>query len=44
VVTEEVQQGPLPRLAAPVWRAALLRFHQEWLEALAARAQAAGGR
>jgi hypothetical protein len=35
VITEEVHQGPLPRLLAPVLRAALRRYHQEWLRALA---------
>lgn len=35
VVTEETQQGILPRLGQPILRRGLVRWHQRWLEGLA---------
>lgn len=34
IVTEEVQQGPLARLLAPLVRRSIERQHQKWLEGL----------
>jgi hypothetical protein len=39
VLTEEVQHGLLAQLQKKVWPGRMYRYHQIWLEALAAKAK-----